>query len=245
MKSAIVCAGLVIVMAAVPALAQEEEEQKEPAWAGDLGLSYLATTGNTDTQSFGLDFKLDRKPQPWGFELRANFTRAEDSDVLTAERYFAGARALRALSERWDLWAGLSFEQDVFAGFDLRTLVGAGATYKALRGPKHLLNIEGGLSWTDEDRVEPEPDASFTGGILGLDYEFKLSDTSSLTQLLTLYPNFEDSADWRVFSETGLQAAVYSKLAVKLSYELRYRNEPIGDAKATDTTSKVSLVYAF
>ena len=44
---------------------------------------------------------------------------------------------------------------------------------------------------------------------------------------------------------TALQAAMTDTLALRLSYEMRYRNEPIGDAEDMDTTSKVSLVLNF
>jgi putative salt-induced outer membrane protein len=247
-RRAFLCLGLAIVIGAAPALADEgetEEEQPEPTWTSNIGLSYVATSGNTDTNTMGLDLLVERKPEPWGLEFRANFNRAEDTGELTAERYFASARAVRTLSERWDFFAGLSGEKDQFAGLDLRAMVESGVTYHALLGPKHLLSFDGGLTWTDEDRIDPEPDVSYFGGIAGLSYEWKFSDTASLTQRLLFYPNFDDSADWRLSSDTGLQVSMTSLLAVKLGYELRYRNEPIGDAKSTDTTTKASLVFTF
>ena len=86
---------------------------------------------------------------------------------------------------------------------------------------------------------------SFLGALLGLNYEFKITDSSSLTQLLLLTPNFDDSDDWRLRSETALKAAINAWLAVKLGYEVRYRNQPIGDADSTDTTSSASVVFSF
>lgn len=244
-KAAVLCAVIALSMGTRPVLAQEEEEPKEPAWKGNLGLAYLATSGNTETESFGLDFKLERRPDPWGFEVTALFNRAEDEGVKTAERYLAGGRAKRALDERWELFGGLSGEKDEFSGFKLRAIAEAGAVYKALQGPTHLLSFDGGLTWTDEDRIDPEPDADWFGAVVGLSYEWKVSDTASLTQRLVYYPNFDDSDDWRLNSDTGLQASISSALAVKVSYEVRYRNEPIASNDDTDTTSKVSLVVNF
>jgi len=58
---------LILLLAAAPVLAQEtgDESEEEPNWKGSLGLSWMATSGNTDTSSFGLDFGLDRRPDPW------------------------------------------------------------------------------------------------------------------------------------------------------------------------------------
>ena len=248
MKRVFLCIALALVLGAAPVLADEgetEEEQPEPTWKSNIGLSYVATSGNSDTNTMGLDLLVERRPEPWGLEFIANFNRAEDSGDLTAERYFASARATRTLSERWEFFAGLSGEKDPFAGFDLRGVVESGVTYHALLGPKHLLSFDGGLTWTDEDRIEPEPDTSYFGGVVGLKYEWKISDTASLYERLLFYPNFDESSDWRLSSDTGLQVSMTSLLAVKLGYELRYRNEPIGDAESTDATTTASLVFTF
>jgi putative salt-induced outer membrane protein YdiY len=246
-KRALLCVGLALVLGAAPVLAHEEEseEQPEPTWKSNIGLSYVATSGNSDTNTLGFDLLVERKPEPWGLEFLANFNRAEDSGDLTAERYFASGRAKRTLSERWEFFAGLSGEKDQFAGFDLRAVVESGVTYHALLGPKHLLSFDGGLTWTDEDRIAPAEDVSYFGGVAGLKYEWKISDTASLYERLLFYPNFDDSADWRLSSDTGLQVSMTSLLAVKLGYEVRYRNEPIDDLDSTDTTTKASLVFTF
>ena len=90
--------GVMFALSASHVFAQEtegEETEKEPIWKGSLGLSWVATSGNTDTSTFGLDFGLDRKPEPWGlsFVLRGN--RAEDSGVTTAENYLVSGRAVQ------------------------------------------------------------------------------------------------------------------------------------------------------
>lgn len=240
--------GVILGLSAFPAMAQEAEdagEAPEPIWTGSLGLAYLATTGNSETSTFGLNFTTERRPTPWGLTITGRFNRNEDDGVLTAERYSLGGRARRALGERWEFFGGLSAEKDEFAGFDLLLLAETGVTYRALMGPKHHLSFDAGVTWTDENRIEPEPDVDFLGAVLGLDYEWKISDNSSLIQALDFYPNFDESSDWRLTSMTALQSAVNSWLAVKLGYEVRYRNEPIGDNEKTDTTSTASVVFTF
>lgn len=233
---------LPVILAAAPALADEAESPPEPLWKGSLGLAYLATSGNTDTQTFGLDFNMTRRPEPWGIELKAAFNRADDNGVTTAERYLASVRVNRAFSERWQGFSGLSGEKNTFSGYDLLAVFELGATYKALLGPVHTLSFDVGLTYTDENRVSPDPDVSYTGAILGAGYAWQISETASLSERLDVYPNFKESGDWRMSSVTALQAALNKKLAVKVGFEVRYRNQPIDDLKSTDTTSTVSLV---
>lgn len=251
MKQWLIVIGVILGLGAFPALAQEAAdsaetaEAPEPIWTGSLGLAYLATTGNSETSTFGLDFTTERRPTPWGLTIAGRFNRSDNDGVLTAERYSLGGRARRALGERWEFFGGLSAERDEFAGYDLLMLVESGVTYKALMGPTHFLSFDTALTWTDENRIEPEPDVDYMGALLGLDYEWRISDNASLIQVLDFFPNFDESSDWRLNSVTSLQAAVNSWLAVKLGYEIRYRNQPIGDNEDTDTTSTASVVFTF
>jgi putative salt-induced outer membrane protein YdiY len=250
-------AALVLSFPAGPAIAQEDAEAPpEPTWTNEAGLSYVGTSGNTDTTSFGLDFKSERKPTPWGLNLIATFTRAEDSGVVTAEQYFVGARALRQLNDRWSLFAGLSWARDTFGGFENRYIAEAGAEFLAIKTDKHTLSFDGGLTWTSEDQLktrEVPPDAieeytdsvDWFGGVLGLTWDWAFSKSASLSQRVLYYPNFDDSADWRVGSDTAVKADLTKLLALQFSYLVRYRNQPIDNREKTDTTTKVSVVMSF
>jgi putative salt-induced outer membrane protein len=243
-----------------PALA---EDAPVPTWKGSLGLSYVATSGNSDTKTLGLDFGLDRKPEPWGLEIRALALRADQNGDTTAERYGASFKGKRALGDRWEVFAGLGADKDKFAGYDLRTLLAGGGTYKALLGPQHLLSFDAGLTWTREDLVALQTDAGevdqptndYMGGLLGLNYTWQIAKTSKLTERLVWLPNFDVTSDWRVVSETAVQAAISSRLALKLGYLVRYDNEPAQSAvdlagqsvyfDDTDTTTTISVVLTF
>lgn len=260
MRPAVVLSPIVVAFVA-PALAQE---QPEPAWKGSLGLSFVSTSGNSDTQTLGLDFGLDRKPELWGLEIRAAAIRAEDSSVTTAERYNGSVRGKRALGDRWEVFVGAFGEQDKFSGYDLRYGAVAGGTYKALLGPTHTLSFDAGLTWTKEEFVDlvdaegmvhAQPSYDYVGGIVGLDYAWQISDSAKLSERLVYLPNFDETSDWRAVSETALQAAISSKLALKLGYLVRYDHEPAvagvdADGGAlyfddTDTTTTMSVVWSF
>ena len=248
MKRLIVIFGVICTMGAAPLFAQEaeaEEEEMEPKWIGSLGLAWVATSGNTDTSSIGLDFGLESKPAPWGFTFAARGNRAEDQGVLTAENYLVSARAARELTNRWDAYVGLAWAKDSFAGFDSQSVASAGAIYSAVESEHHLLSFDMGLAYTWEDRVPPNEDENFAGGLFGLSWEWKLGANSKLTERLVYLPNFDTSADWRLNSLTAIEAAINDWLALRFGYEIRHRNQPIGDADGTDTTSTASVVFNF
>ncbi len=246
MKRLLFVLGVIVMVGVIPALAQEtEEEEREPAWKGSLGLSWVATGGNTDTSSAGLDFAFERKPEPWGLEFAARGNTAQDSGVTTAENYFAVGRAVRKLGKRWETFGGLQWSKDPFAGFDSQMVVSAGGTYIAVETERHHLTADLGLAYTWEDQISPVEEIAYGGGVFGVVWEWKLGEKSKLTERLTYYPNFDDSVDWRVTSVTAIEAAINSWLALRFGYDLRHRNEPIGDADSTDTTSTASVVFNF
>jgi len=248
--------GLVAALAAWPAMAQEagaEEEAPEPNWKNEVGLSYVGTSGNTDTSSFGLDYKGERKPTPWGLNLIAMFTRADNEGIVTAEQYLVGARGLRQLNDRWSLFAGLSWARDPFSGFDNRYIAEVGAEFLAVNTDHHRLSFDAGLTWTSEDQIRFDDVAQeqFTetvdwfGGLLGLTWDWAFSKNAGLSQRLLYYPNFDESADWRLASDTAVTASLTKLMALQFSFLVRYRNLPINDLEKTDTTTKVSVVLNF
>ena len=167
-----------------------------PLWTGSVGLSYLATSGNTDTESLGFAATWARQPTPWGMEITALANRAESDGVTTAERYYGGLRGKRALGEAFELFGGLSYESNEFAGFDSRTLVEAGGIWKALVGPVHEFAFDAGLTWTQEAPVVGE-DLDFMGAVAGAAYAWKITDAATLRERLLYFPNFDTSDDWR------------------------------------------------
>lgn len=244
--------GLAVALGFAAAVAAQEPcpcppaaKPPEPVWKSKLSLGYLATTGNSDTSTLGASLLVSREPEPWGLEIFGSYDKAEDEGVVKTERALARLRVRRTLGERWELFGEASGEQDENAGFELRFLLSAGVTYHALKGPKHLLDLDAGLTWTDEDRVEPAADASFAGGLTGLRYEYKLSEHATVSERLAAYLSFEESSDWRLESQTALEAALTDRLALKIGYEVRYVNEPVGGREDTDTTARVALVLNF
>ena len=84
------------------------------------------------------------------------------------------------------------------------------------------------------------------GGVAGLKWDWAFSKiASSESQRLLYYPNFDETADWRLASDTAVTASLTKLLALQFSYLVRYRNQPIDDLEKTDTTTKVSVVLNF
>jgi putative salt-induced outer membrane protein YdiY len=62
------------------------------------------------------------------------------------------------------------------------------------------------------------------------------------TEKLRFYPDFDQTSNWRVGSETALKASLTGHLALQVGYDYRYSNTPVPGYRTTDTATTVSLV---
>jgi len=239
MRLRTVVIGSLLLVTAVSFVAAEDNPNKL-----SLGLSYLATTGNSSSQSGGVDFLYKHQFDPWGLEVAANYLRAEQNGVLTAKKLFVGVRGTYAINADFGAFAAASYLQDQFAGLDPRVLGSAGVTYKFLKGPEHELAFDVGLTWTRDDLVG-DGSTSYMGALAAARYVWNVTKTSKVTEDLAFYPSFKDRDNWRIESATGVQAAVSSAVALKLSYGFRYANRPVPGFHKTDTQTAASLVINF
>ena len=224
----------------VAAVARAEDKPNKLS----LGLSYLAVTGNSSSQTGGLDLLFKHSFDPWGIEAAANYLRAEQNGVETAKKLFLGLRGKRTLSDEFDLFLGASYLQDRFAGLDPRLLAEGGLTYKLLKGPEHELAFDVGLTWTKDDLVGGSS-KSYVGAVAAARYAWNITKTAKLTENLSFFPSFKDTSDWRIESTTGLQASITEATALKVTYGYRYANQPVAGFGKTDTQTAVSVVINF
>ena len=213
-----------------------------PTWDLKLGLSYLATTGNADTSSSGVDASYNKVWKLWSLETTAAAVRATRNDVATADSANAQLRSRRKISEHLQMTAGLRGETNRFAGLDLRTILDSSLSWSVRDTPAWRLRTLWGLSWTTEDPRGDRPRRSSVGGLVQLQSMVRISEGSELNSQVTAWPGLESSEDYRLNANAALQAALNRHLAIRLGYDLKYDNEPVRGFERTDTTSTASLV---
>jgi putative salt-induced outer membrane protein len=217
------------------------QKEPPPAWELQLGASYVATSGNTDTSSTGADFGFKRRWIVWQLESAATAVRASNHGVSTAERYLGSVRGQRALSDLLALTTGFKAERDRFAGLDFRSILDAGLTWALVRQTLWTLDGLTALTYNHENPVRGV-DQDNPGALLQALSKLKFSDTADTTQRFSFYPNFQSRDDYRSEAELTLQAALNKRLALKLGYLFRYDNLPVPGFEKTDNTTTASIV---
>ena len=237
--------------AAAPTEAKAVDEKAfkadEPGFYANADLSYVLTAGNSSSKTLG--FKGD-VTERWGRNavsfaaggIRASSTAPEgryavgtpdDFDIVvpeaqpTAASYYARGRYAYELSDRLFVTAGLGWERNRFSGVDHRWIGDTGVGYIFLNNDRTSFRSAAGITWTDEhDLVEDGRKNSFVGARLGWDFQQKLFASTTFTHTLVADENLEDTADFRMDAQFGLQVAMTSALGLKVNWRLLWDNQP-------------------
>lgn len=201
----------------------------------------MGTSGNSDTSSAGADFALHRRWPVWQIESAASAVRTSSDDTRTAERYLGLFRGQRRLTSLVGLAAGIKAERDRFSGMDFRSISDVGLTWALIREAGWTLDGITAIALNAE-RPTVGPDRNSPVGLFQLLSRIPFGASGATTQRVTFYPDFKDTDAHRAEFEVAAQAAMNSRLALKLGYLVRRSNAPVPGFKKTDGMTTASVV---
>ena len=244
---------LLMLCFSIQALAQGPPPAPPPppprTCTGSAELSFVSTTGNTDTQTLGLGGLIECKPNKWTYTAKGAFIRSEADDIETAKSLDTLFRAARDLTPRLKAYGQFIYFQNEFAGIDNRYAVEGGLAYMLFVHPKHTLEIDGGIGYTKEDRIEllsiGDEDLSFATARTGAIYRWKISETAEFGEDAGFTFNLNDGEDWRFANIAYIAAKLNTILSLKFSYAVAYLNNPVPGFGKTDTITSAAVVAKF
>ena len=272
--------GMVLMVGSSEARAQDE---KKVGWFDEAELSLVATDGNAEAETLGFTNTLRRVWEDAEFSLKASGLRAESTTRtlravlepsgtvrvfdesntdLTAEHYSLSGRYRRQISERFFWFAGLGWERNEFAGFDPRISAEGGVGHQWFKTEKASFRTDYAVTYTHQEDVVPTPGRSedFAGVRFAWDYRRQLTPSTEYTNTLQVDENLDDTSDLRADLNQAIAVAINKKLALKVSLQLLFDNQPAVEAvpiepaledvvlvelEELDSTLKVALVVHF
>ena len=176
--------------------------------------------------------------------FKAGFVRDETEDELSAQSLTFLSHGERAYGKRLSVFGQYDYLRDIFAGVEQRHTVAGGVTYLLVDQARHKLKTDGGLGYTNEQRVTGD-DLSTAMALAGLGYKLKISDTAEFTDDLRFDFSFSSGDDWRFGNEAAITAKLATLFSLKLSNIIRYVNMPPVGFDTTDTITPVALVAGY
>jgi putative salt-induced outer membrane protein YdiY len=133
------------------------------------------------------------------------------------------------------MYGSVTGERNAFAGLAARVGAVTGLSAEVVKTRTDRLVLEGGVSLTSQHgTISNLQDQDFLGGRAATAYVHQIGPRASFAQSIELLPNFRESADLRVNSETALVAPFTHKAALKLSYVIHYDGIPEPGFLSTD-----------
>jgi putative salt-induced outer membrane protein YdiY len=162
----------------------------------------------------------------------------EENREKTAESYYARGRFDYAASPKFFAFTGADWQRNTFAGIDSRTLFALGAGNNWVANDRVTFKTDYSATYTFQEDVVENPffKTSFPGVRLQYDLGWKPTGTTTFTSVFIGDWMFskesgapagtEDGQDLRVDFTNALSVAISSKLALKPSLQILWRNDP-------------------
>lgn len=214
------------------------------AWHGNVNLGWRSTDGNVHNRSGIATAELIRKSDHDEILFRGIARYGETEGVLTERNAYGIGKYSRTITG--DLYGYASFEAlgDEFKDLDAQYIGSLGLGYVFVKEKWMDFSAEAGAAWVD-NRYEVAPDEGHAGGRASATLRLDLPLNFVLKDIFTIYPNFEDSADYQVRNEATLTNALGAGWNFIAGVITEYDHEPSPGRVSHDNTYFAGLGFTF
>ena len=219
----------------VSALAEENGN----SWKGGAELGFVSTDGNSKTKTVNAKLDIKKSWSDWADNFKLGALNSKQEGIRSAEKYTAFNKLQYSFNEHDYVFWDVDYQKDRFSGFEYQ----AGSTFgygrQLIKNDNHDWDVEIGPGYrvSELESGDKQEDAVVKAAT---HYEWKISETAKFNQLLSHEEGDDNSI---TLSESGLTTQINGKLAMKVSYKVKYQDKvPLGFER-TDTETAVTLVY--
>lgn len=211
-------------------------------WTGNLTGGYTATRGNSRTTSGALDMDLSRRGGKDRVTIKGGYLygKQEDPDTgmekKTSDKWYASGKYDRFITDKLYGFVNGRVEQDNIADLDNRTAVGGGLGVQWVESDALNLSTEAGAAWVHEKFGTAGGSNNEMSAQFGYHVDAKLNDHVTFLHDLTVWPAFEDFADYFLTAQAELRASITQTIFASAKAVLDYDRTPAAGANKTDMT---------
>lgn len=228
--------------------AQTAEAPKQP-WSDKAALSWVSVGGNATSQSLGFsnDFKYTWADAAFLFQAGgvrvatttvsrsaagpslANYTIQETLTSQTStETYHANLRYDQKLSEQLQWFLAGGWERNIPAGLAARYTGLLGLGHWWVKTDRTTFFTDAGVGYTCENQVfsPAGTEDRYSTFRVGAKLEQKVFAASTFTSELNLSDSIKDTQNYLAVWRNGFTTTLNSHLALKVGYDLTYKNKP-------------------
>lgn len=242
-RSSLILLGL---FAALPHFIAAQETDSLPRWTDKAELSFVLTSGNSESNSLGVRNTLTRN---FGFStlrLDAGGIRVESGTIsrtavgtgqadfivskqtdreTTAENYFAELRFDHELSDRTYAYSSGGWTRNRFSGIDNLWVGAVGFGVNLVSSDRSTFNVDLGVTIASEDRITGKTE-TFGGLRLTWEYKRQVTETAEFVSNLVVDESLSDTEDLRAEFDNSIGVAISNVLALKTGLKILFDNQP-------------------
>ncbi|MBN2102848.1 DUF481 domain-containing protein [bacterium] len=220
---------------------------EEAEWKGDVGLSYVATSGNTGIQTFSSNVSTEGGIRTIRCQIKGNYLITKDSRIEKANRLHINARFEKIITAGLFGFLESSYARDKYSGYTYRASLGPGVGYDIIQSDYHQLKgLISSLYYFDKYSVGDVTRDRYSTAKSELSYQWKMRENVTFEGSGNCLVNLENHRKYFLHTETALNVSINNRLAVGISYQVNYQNKPpSNEVRKTDTTFMTSLIIRF
>lgn len=244
------------LLAIVPvATAMAQGTSPTGVWTGKGQLGWIASHGNTDSQSANALIDIARLQGKWKHAFHLGGLYSESTDITSAERWDSLWQSSYDLTNDVFVFGALRYARDLYSGFNEQASATAGLGYQIIGTTDLKLSAQLGAGYR---RARPQtltrdaagsvisrlvgPSDGEAVATAGLEYSQALTSTTTLSDKLLV----ESGSSNTLFTNTlALTVSMSERFALSLGYNVQNNSDPPPGLKKLDTSQTVNLVFSF
>jgi len=231
--------------AAAPAPSCDAPPKDPSVWDKSLVAGFNYTDGNTKTTNLNLGglFERDYQDNAWRIQADYSYGSAANSPSDPREEVKNNVRNLvdyrRILDDTWFFGVGNALLHDEIADIRYRDILSPSLGAYLVRNDDMKLSLEMGPSYVWQKLGSATE--NYLAPRIADRFEWKVSDTSKIFQFTEYLVSADDSANYIVNAELGVEAALNSSMSLVFTIRDNYINEPAEDRVQNDVATITAL----
>lgn len=217
-------------------------------WSGSADVGFSLTTGNSRTRSLTFATKGERVSEKDKVSLYAKGIQASNStagiSVTTAQAFWIGGRYDRNIDEKSFVFGIADLEYDRPQQLNLRAVAGGGFGYRWIRTDRTKFDLFGGATFNRE-YFENADNRSSAEALIGEEFSFKITDTTTLEQKLEVFPSLSRAGTVRARFDASFVTALNTWLGWHVTVGDRFNSDPLPGKVRNDLLFSTGLRATF
>jgi putative salt-induced outer membrane protein len=231
-------------------------------WNGGLDLGFALTRGNSATKNLDIAFNATRKGAHDKLSLyeRSVYSTNDATGAFpstTANAIGGGIRYDHDFAPRWFGFVNADFFHDELQSLDLRTILGGGLGYHAIKRETTTLDLLFGGNYTHESYsaffnppnppnvLVPAITRNLAGLTIGDEFMHKLGKSTVVKQNLYFFPDLTNTGEYRAVFSFGTVTKINKWFGWQNSFGDIYASDPPVGKKKNDLLFSTGLNFSF